>query len=871
MSLKRVSRLLLAAVVAGACERPVATSPAASVATVVVTPQSGTVLVGGVLQLVATPQDSNGTPLSGPSITWSSSASGTASVDANGKVTGMAAGSAAITATSEGKSGDASVTVMDAPVATVTVTPPSGTVAIGGTVQLGATLQDASGHPLSGRSVAWISSSAAVATVSTNGLVTAAAVGSVTITATSEGKSGTASITVTDVPVSSVEVVPASASVAQGGTVQLMATPRDASGNALAGRVVTWTSSSSGVATVSATGLVTGVGAGSATITATTEGKTGTSSISVTFVPVASVAVTPPAPSIQVGQTVQLSATPSDASGTPLTGRVVTWSSSNSAVASVSSSGLVTGKAAGSATITATSEGKSGSAAVTVTTIPVASVTVAPSAPSIVVGGSVQLTATPRDGAGNALTGRAIAWVSDKTSIATVSASGLVTGAMAGSATVTATSEGKSGSATVTVTGGGSGGLVTDATAVFSEPVATKPGYLTPVTPQPFGTTITRIAGDNGTSFTFSTGGSGTWGTDVRHHYSKDQPWSADGSLLTLQNNGSPSMIFLDGNTYQPVRGKCSNYSSGDDRWHPSPMHPHERINVNGSELMWFDVVTCTKTRSWTLPFSVDYFGSGEGNPSFDGRFAALANATQMFVVDMEGNKIGPARDLTDCGLASGCSIDWVSISPSGKYAVVTYNGDYPRVFDVDPTTLALTPRPMRQIYANCHGTAAQGFVYDLGHADMTFNPFDNNEEVLIGQEHCGNRGKTVSGILIGGVMMTRLKDGAITPLTNPANEAYPDHISTRAYDRPGWVYVGYYNGAGQRFNDEIVALRLDGQAVERLAHKHSAFSGCYRCESHSVPSRDGLRVLFASNWALDGDGTSSVIQDYIVDTRSLR
>ena len=105
----------------------------------------------------------------------------------------------------------------------------------------------------------------------------------------------------------------------------------------------------------------------------------------------------------------------------------------------------------------------------------------------------------------------------------------------------------------------------------------------------------------------------------------------------------------------------------------------------------------------------------------------------------------------------------------------------------------------------------------------------------------------------------------------NPANEAYPDHISTRSYDRPGWVYVGYYNSAGQRFNDEIVAVRLDGQAVERLAHKHSAFSGCSRCESHGVPSRDGLRVLFASNWALNGDGTSSVIQAYVVDTRSLR
>jgi acid phosphatase len=79
------------------------------------------------------------------------------------------------------------------------------------------------------------------------------------------------------------------------------------------------------------------------------------------------VTVSPSSASVQVGQTAQLTATPRDASGTPLTGRVVTWSSSDSTVARVSTSGLVTGRAAGSATITATSEGKSGAAAITVT------------------------------------------------------------------------------------------------------------------------------------------------------------------------------------------------------------------------------------------------------------------------------------------------------------------------------------------------------------------------------------------------------------------------------------------------------------------------------------------------------------------------
>src|SRR5206468_435945 len=110
-----------------------------------------------------------------------------------------------------------------------------------------------------------------------------------------------------------------------------------------------------------------GMAAGSATITATSEGQSGSAALTVTTVPVASVAVSPATASRQVGQSVKLAATPQDAGGTALTGRVVTWGSSNPAVATVNGSGLVTGMAAGPATITATSEGKSGTAAITVT------------------------------------------------------------------------------------------------------------------------------------------------------------------------------------------------------------------------------------------------------------------------------------------------------------------------------------------------------------------------------------------------------------------------------------------------------------------------------------------------------------------------
>jgi len=97
--------------------------------------------------------------------------------------------------------------------------------------------------------------------------------------------------------------------------------------------------------------------------------RTDTATVTVTCgaSPVASVSVAPPSVAVPVGQTVQLTATPKDANGAALAGRTVTWSSSNTSVANVDGSGLVTAAAAGSATITATSEGQSGTSSVTVT------------------------------------------------------------------------------------------------------------------------------------------------------------------------------------------------------------------------------------------------------------------------------------------------------------------------------------------------------------------------------------------------------------------------------------------------------------------------------------------------------------------------
>lgn len=370
--------------------------------------------------------------------------------------------------------------------ANVVISAAPSSIVVGGTVALNAVAQDASGKTVSGATIYWSSSDDAVATVSSAGVVTAKAPGSVQIAASAEGHSALVTLAVTNVPVASVTIAPTSVSVGLGGTATLTAITYDQNGNALAGRAITWASSAPQVATVGPDGVVTSVAQGSATITATSEGKTASAAVTVTpppTIPVATVAVAPSSGSLTVGGTMTLTAITYDASGNALTGRGIVWASSAPGVATVSTTGVVTAKSAGSATITATSEGKTGSATITVSApapVPVSSVTVTPRTDTLPIGGSVTLTAITYDASGSLLSGRDVAWVSSAPGVATVSGSGVVTGQSAGTATISATSEGKTGTATITVSAPGpvpvgsvsvtptSSTLVTGATATLT-------------------------------------------------------------------------------------------------------------------------------------------------------------------------------------------------------------------------------------------------------------------------------------------------------------------------------------------------------------------------------------------------------------------
>ena len=351
-------------------------TPNPVVTTVTVSPASASVSVGASYVLQATVKDQNGNAMSGQTVTWSTSNAAAATVSSTGIVTGVAAGSTTITATSSGVSGTSAISVTAGPppplvVTTVTVAPTSATVVAGATTTLQATVKDQNGNVMTGQTVTWSTNNAAAATVNSSGVVTGVAAGSATITATSSGKTGTSSITVTAVApvVTTVTVAPTSASVVAGATTALQATVKDQNGSVMTGQTVTWSTNNAAAATVSSTGVVTGVAAGSAAITATSSGKTGTSSITVTAVNpvVTTVTVAPASASVVAGTTTTLQATVKDQNGIVMTGQTVTWSTNNAAAATVNASGVVTGVAAGSATISATTSGKTGTSSITVT------------------------------------------------------------------------------------------------------------------------------------------------------------------------------------------------------------------------------------------------------------------------------------------------------------------------------------------------------------------------------------------------------------------------------------------------------------------------------------------------------------------------
>jgi uncharacterized protein YjdB len=350
----------------------------------------------------------------------------------------------------QGSGGPGSLTALS-------VTPSAVSIAVAATVSLHATgtYSDGSTKDLTS-SVTWSSSNSNAASVSASGTATGVATGIVTVTARSGSLSGSATVTVNSAStnLTSITLSPANPSIPINTTQQLTATGTygDGSSRDLTA-VVTWSSSTIANATVDVTGLVRGIAAGSATITATLGSVSQSGSVTITAPSITSISVTPEDMTLAIGISQQFTASAiySDGSIQDLVSGV-TWASSTTSVATIDNNGLASILAAGTTTITATVGSFTDSTTITVVPAHLTSITLSPATMSMAVGTQQQFTATGNfdDGSTQVLTSGQ--WSSSALSVLSVDANGVGVAVGPGTSTVTVTSGTVSGTASVTVT-----------------------------------------------------------------------------------------------------------------------------------------------------------------------------------------------------------------------------------------------------------------------------------------------------------------------------------------------------------------------------------------------------------------------------------
>jgi hypothetical protein len=428
----------------------------ATLVSITITPANPVLVLGTVQQFTATGTFSNQSVQDiTTSVTWASSNNTVASISAGGLAAALALGSVTISATSGSISGSTTVTVEPAVLSSITVRPGKGKIAQLTTEQFHAvgTYTDGTTRNLT-REVSWTSSDATVATITGTGLASGLAPGTATITATLGSLSGSATLEVTNATVVSITVSPSGRTIALGTRLPFSAVGRFSDNSTqVITRESTWSSDNLAVATIARGGnAATAVGPGTANISATFEGVSGSASLNVSSATLISISVTPASAVLAPTTYVNCVATGmfSDGSTQVLT-NVVHWSSSAPTVASASGA-HVTALSGGTATITAQFGSVTGGSTITVDSSPLASIQISPPATSIAQRQTFAFRAigTFADGNSQDLTTFAL-WTSSKPSVATINA-GHATGVGTGTTVVVALFDRQVGTANLTVT-----------------------------------------------------------------------------------------------------------------------------------------------------------------------------------------------------------------------------------------------------------------------------------------------------------------------------------------------------------------------------------------------------------------------------------
>lgn len=366
----------------------------------------------------------------------------------------------------------------------------------------------------------------------------------------------------------------------------------------------------------------------------------------------------------------------------------------------------------------------------------------------------------------------------------------------------------------------------------IAPPALSMPGYLQTVIDPTFGTKITRVTGDAGT--TIPNVSAGTWRSVGGPIYSKLPTWNADQSLLLLSNTSANGYLFLNGSTYQPeIYSGWGPANAVEVRWHPT--NPDLLVYVNyttGATGYWNVRTNTIDQRSPGIGLSSCGFGPYEGNVSRDGNRIVVNCGTSFYAIDLStGSKISPTINaVSDLGFSD---LDWASISPNGDYIVASQNSVLNKSLSFTPTNF--TPK------------ATWNY---MGHYDL-------------GIDTSGNE---VAANSLG--YFVRLSDGAATNILSPRG-TYPDyHTSTRNVAAPGWMYASLEGRSTEGMDGEIVAMELTANGrLRRLTNARS--TNQHDGYDHNIfgsASPDGKRVFYRSDW---GNPTGSVY-GFVVDTRNV-
>jgi hypothetical protein len=367
----------------------------------------------------------------------------------------------------------------------------------------------------------------------------------------------------------------------------------------------------------------------------------------------------------------------------------------------------------------------------------------------------------------------------------------------------------------------------------------TFPGLLEPFNVDVNDLQVTRISDKNMSSNPI--------GYQMRHDYSKDQCWNADGSEIMLSAYNGQAQI-LDGETYEFLRW-AQNIPSR-QRW--SYTNPDIMYGVSGNRLVSVHATTgvVTTLHTFTEYTSID-LGLGEGNQSNDDRYWAILGKrngwsdTDFVTYDLQTDTILGTLSQGDLGGL----IDWVSMTQNGEFFVVRYNS-----------------------YGN--GTK-QGIK--RWNKDFTgqFNIWSNPQHGDIGVAVNGNPVWITIGSGVGYYLhMTDMITGITTGLVWQSEYGIEGaHVSCRNVNRPGWAYISVeppVNDVNRhRMTREMYAVKLDNSNTFERWGFHNASSRVYWQQPHVTPNHDGTKVMFASSWGSTAIDNENYAPTFVTEVSS--